>query len=186
MTEFRRGRRASAQSYGYAPADTTADMKTGANAVAEQQQMKGLVYGMPFDFGKWIGEACAPAQAAGGEPAGLAGQRLHRHRGRRAQPAHRLPRRPVRGVLLPDARQRIARPLDRRAARARGAEGGRDLPAAAACAAFAAAAGARTACAWSSSGSARRAWSTASNGTATSRAAAAAWSTGSRCNCRAS
>src|SRR5436190_4529883 len=76
--------------------------------------------------------APASAQAARRQRADLAGHGFHRHRRRRAQPAHRLPRRSLRGILLPGERRRLSRRHGEREARAVRAEGRRDLPYAAA------------------------------------------------------
>src|SRR6266851_10082239 len=82
--------------------------------------------------------APASAQAAGRQRADMAGHRFHRHRRRRAQPAHRLPRRSLRGILLPGERQRLSRRHGEREARAVRTEGRCDLPHAAAPAPFSA------------------------------------------------
>ncbi len=84
-----------------------------------------------------------PAEPPRGQPAGLEGCRFHRHRGRRSERAQRLPRRPAGGVLLAVPGQRAPADPGPWALRARGAEGGRHLPDAAARAALAAAARAR-------------------------------------------
>ena len=80
------------------------------------------------------------AEAAGRQRAGLGGRRLHRHRRRRAESAHRLPRRSARGILLPaEGRHGVAHHGGRSSAR-RADPRRRHLPAAAACPALAAAA----------------------------------------------
>src|SRR5437879_275830 len=83
--------------------------------------------------------APASAEAAGRQRSSLAGRGFHRHRRRRAQPAHRLPRRSLRGILLPGERRRLSRSHGEREARAIRTEGRRDLPHAAAPAPFSAA-----------------------------------------------
>ena len=94
----------------------------------------------PLNFAALDRRASRTAEAAGRQRAGLGRRRLHRHGRRRAEPAHRLPRRSAGGVLLPDEGRHGAADHGRRPAARPADPRGRHLPAAAACPPFAAAA----------------------------------------------
>ena len=121
---------------------------------------------LPINLAAWIEEHADLLRPPVGNAQIWADERLHRDRGRRAEPAHRLPRRPLRGVLLPAPWRHGAAGVGRRRPARRRHPRGRDPAAARPCAPLAAAARAGLRGPRHRAAAAGRAWSTASSGTA--------------------
>ena len=154
--------------------------------MAEQQQLKGLVYGKPFDFGKWIDEHSHLLKPPVGNQqiwkdsdfivtvVGGPNLRTDYHDDPYEEFFYQMRGNASLDLWIDGRRERVE------------LKEGAIFLLAATCAPFAAAAGARQRVPGDRAAAPGRGGATASNGTATSPAAAAAWSTGSRCNSRAS